>query len=101
MSATATPRSIPTRYRDGDRFAVLVTCPPGDRWVDVVVTQDGRRDFPIAAARVACGNRIDVGAFRLTGDSPAAVCVIAGDEQPPRDGLPGDGAACALIRPAR
>ena len=91
----------PTHYADGDRFAVLVTCPPGDRWIDVVVTQDGRRDFPIAAARVACGNRIDAGAFRLTGDTPASVCVIAGDERPPRNALPGDGAACALIRPAR
>lgn len=91
----------PTRYRDGDRFAVLVTCPPGDRWVDVVVDQDGRRDFPIDAARVACGNRVDVGAFRLTGDSPATICVIAGDARPQRHALPGDGAACAHIEPAR
>ncbi len=90
----------PTRYASGDRFAVLVTCPPGDRWVDVVVEQDGQRDFPIAAARVACGNRIDVGAFRLTGDTPVAVCVVAADAPPPRDAFPRDTAACARIRPA-
>lgn len=70
-----------TTFADGDRFEVLVTC--GVRaplLVDVVVFQGGRAYFPLAAARLACGNRVQVpGAFTLTGRQTAVVCVSARD----------------------
>jgi hypothetical protein len=75
-------------YRDGDRFKVLVTCPPqvtgsplrGSRSAsfDLVVWEDGRASFPLpAASGVECGNDVPLpGAFRLTGDKKITVCLV-------------------------
>lgn len=69
----------PSRFADGDRFKVLITCPPGQREVDVVVEQDGERAFPLAAQRIRCGNRVTLdGAFRISGSwAPVTVCAVA------------------------
>ena len=78
-AGTVTPD--PTRFADGDRFEARVTC--GARaplLLDLVVFQGGRAYFPLAAARLPCGNRVQVpGAFTLTGHQTAVVCVTARD----------------------
>jgi hypothetical protein len=69
----------PARFADGDRFKVLLTCPPGERPVDVMVEQDGVRGFPLAARTIPCGNRVALeGAFSISGSwAPVTVCAIA------------------------
>jgi hypothetical protein len=66
-------------FRAGDRFKVVVTCPPArEVALDVAVHEDGsaRPDHPLAPARIVCGNRIVLpGAFELTGDRHHRVCV--------------------------
>lgn len=100
----------PRTFAPGDRFKVEVTCPPGQalRW-DVVVFQGGQAAFPHAtpAGPLRCGNREPVaGAFGLTGDQPAHVCLVVGAGltrarlgQGP-DMLP-PSAACLSLRPVR
>ena len=83
-------------FLPGDRWKVVVTCPPeASTWIDV----DVGGDHPIAPTRIACGNRIVVpGAFYLTGTAPNRICVrIAAAE----DGAPSPSApsACVTIRP--
>jgi len=66
-------------FRDGDRFKVVVTCPPTlHASFDVVVFDDGGASFPLALVpSLACGNEIPVpGAFRLTGSTEETVCVV-------------------------
>jgi hypothetical protein len=70
-------------FRAGDRFKVVVTCPPTHEvGLDISVREQGvaRPDQPLAPARIVCGNRIVLpGAFELTGDKPHDVCVrVAG-----------------------
>jgi hypothetical protein len=69
-------------YGDGDRFKVLVTCPPGKRatW-DVAVIEHTEVSFPFEpAADIACGNQIPLpGAFRLTGHERVTVCLVWSD----------------------
>ncbi len=93
-------------FRPGDRWKVIVTCPPRARAViDVAVVEDGARtaDYPLAPAPVACGNRVVVpGAFALTGVHRNRVCVrVAADAAPARSlPRPGDeGVACLTIAP--
>lgn len=76
----------PTRYEDGDRFRIELTCPPGAQPWDVVVFQAGRAHFPYAAAGpIACGNRVGLpGAFSLSGPGPVTVCAMVGDAMPRR-----------------
>jgi hypothetical protein len=66
-------------FRDGDRFKVLVTCPPSlNAAFDVVVFEAGAAaSFPLKAAPAfACGNQVPLaGAMRLTGAKPETVCV--------------------------
>ena len=71
-------------FRDGDRFKVVVTCPPHARTrVDVVVWDDGEPSFPLEASDVACGNRVPLpGAFRATGQRAMVVCLLASDTGP-------------------
>jgi hypothetical protein len=95
-----------TTFRAGDRWKVVVTCAaPADAWLDVAVIEgagdDGRADYPVAAAHVACGNRVVVpGAFELTGARPNRVCaVIAAGAPPPRARLRPADAACITVRP--
>jgi hypothetical protein len=95
-------------YAPGDRWKVIVTCAPGiDRdigaWVDASVDDAGVVDYPLAPARIACGNRVAVpGAFAITGDRTHQVCIrvaadAAPERRPPRIGEPG--VACLRIRP--
>lgn len=86
----------PDRYLDGDRFRLLVTCPPpGELPWEVVVFQGAEAFFPLpAGARLRCANRVALpGAFRLTGRQPATVCLTVGDRLPDRELLAGQGPA--------
>jgi hypothetical protein len=70
--------TTPTSFAEGDRFKVLLTCPPAlDGHFDVVVLQADGASFPLPApSGVACGNRVPLsGAFSLDGNSRALVCV--------------------------
>ena len=75
----------PTTFRTGDRWKVVVTCPPGNA-LDLVtsVAEIGpgasvQIDHPLAPAHVACGNRVALpGAFSLTGAHPNRICVALG-----------------------
>jgi hypothetical protein len=94
------------RFLPGDRWKVIVTCPPdASAWIDVAVIETGAQvaDYPLAPARVACGNRVVIpGAFTITGHATNQVCArIAADRAPPRQlPRPGDeGVACVALAP--
>lgn len=80
-------------FRAGDRFKVIVTCPPEHlARFDVAITEQGasHADRPLAPAQLLCGNRIVIpGAFSLTGNKPHRVCVRINDA----------GDACLTLRP--
>lgn len=80
-------------FRDGDRFKVIVTCPPENlARFNVAITEQGasRADQPLAPAELMCGNRVAIpGAFTLSGDKPHRVCVRINDA----------GNACLTLRP--
>jgi hypothetical protein len=63
-------------YAPGDRWKVVVTCPPSaSAWIDVSVADGVTTDHPLAPAQVACGNRVVVpGAFTITGARANRVC---------------------------
>jgi hypothetical protein len=89
-----------------DRFKVVVTCAPdAGAWIDVAVIADGATaaDYPLAPARVGCGNHVVVpGAFSLDGDKPHRVCARIAADAPPRRTVPrrgDDDVACVTIRP--
>jgi len=91
-------------YAPGDRWKLVVTCPPAaTAWVDLAVIDAGTIDHPLPPARIACGNRVVVpGAFTITGDRPNRVCVRVGteldrDRRAPVSGEPD--VACLTIRP--
>jgi hypothetical protein len=105
-------------YAPGDRWKAVVSCPPGPPaalWVDVSVADGITVDHPLAAARIACGNRVVVpGAFTVTGDRANRVCaqitvaVAAGPGADPGTApgaAPGaaslDDAACLTLVPER
>jgi len=74
-------------YRDGDRFKVIMTCPPGMRGgFDVVVYEGNEAAFPLEAPRgIACGNGVAIpGAFRATGADKMTLCLVW-DESGPVD----------------
>ena len=84
-------------FAPGDRWKVVVTCPPSaSASVDVAVTEAGTTasDHPLMPATIACGNRIVIpGAFVLTGANKNLVCATvtsAGGER---------GTACVTIAP--
>jgi hypothetical protein len=86
-------------YAPGDRWKVLVTCPPAaSAWVDVAVYDAGEVDHPLAPARIGCGNGVALpGAFSITGGRANRVCVrIAAGAAPDRAGPPD---ACVTLRP--
>jgi hypothetical protein len=72
----------PRKFRDGERFKLLVTCPA---WlssrVSVVMFQDGQRYHPLTNADgMECGNQVPwPGAFTLDGAGSVDVCVTWGD----------------------
>ncbi|TMQ10682.1 MAG: hypothetical protein E6J91_25660 [Deltaproteobacteria bacterium] len=68
-----------TSYAPGDRWKVMVSCPPSASGAPLsiaVSVDDGISvDHPLAAARIACGNRVVVpGAFTITGSRANRVC---------------------------
>lgn len=83
-------------FAPGDRFKLVVTCPPGGTArVEVSVTEQGgaRVDHPLAPATLACGNRMVLpGAFSLTGAYPSRVCVRVSSAED-------SAAACLMIAP--
>ena len=83
-------------FLPGDRWKVVVTCPPAaSTWLEVVVLDGGEPSYPLAPAHITCGNRIVVpGAFTLTGAVPNRVCVRVSELSKG----PGD-LACVTIRP--
>jgi hypothetical protein len=94
----------PRTFRTSDRWKVRVTCDPGPSiWADVVVYQGGAPSFPLAPARVPCGNDVTLpGAFRIDARAPAQVCVaLSTGPAPDRAGLdrPGGVMACAALAP--
>lgn len=87
-------------FAEGDRWKLVVTCPPSANGtllaVDVTVVEVGggattQTDRPLARARIACGNRVVLhGAFSLTGPRANRVCAAIG---PDKD------TACVTIAP--
>jgi hypothetical protein len=75
----------PTSFAPGDRFKLLLTCPPPlQLHADVAVLQDGAPAYPGAPALIACGNRVPLPtAFRITGAGAATVCVAVDPSAPP------------------
>lgn len=71
-------------FRRGDRFRVLLTCPPGTTVWDVVVLQGDAVDHPLDVREpIVCGSRVSVpGAFRLSGSETANVCAVDDEEVP-------------------
>jgi hypothetical protein len=67
----------------GDRWKLVISCPPGAAAapiaIDVSVADGITVDHPLAAAQLACGNRVVVpGAFAITGERPNRVCARIG-----------------------
>jgi hypothetical protein len=85
-----------SRYARGDRWKVVVTCPPSaSAWVEVSVSDGVTTDHPLAPAAIVCGNRVVVpGAFAITGIATNRVCASVAS-------APGDAAAtaCTTLRP--
>jgi hypothetical protein len=73
-----TQTTDPQRFASHDRFRVLLTCPGGRvaRW-ELIVYQADEVYFPLDASPVACANAVALpGAFRLSGQAPATVCLL-------------------------
>jgi hypothetical protein len=89
-------RSDVLTYREGDRFKIVVTCPPdANAHFDLRVREAGtlQIDRPIAPADLACGNDIVMpGAFSITGSNANEVCVdVTGPSETKT--------ACVTLRP--
>jgi hypothetical protein len=71
-------------FRPGDRWKVVVTCPPAKAVsLDVAIRERGaaNADHPLAPGKIVCGNRVALpGAFSLTGEKPHQVCVRIEDQ---------------------
>ena len=90
------------RYAPGDRWKVVISCPPSASpmlAIEVSVADGVTVDHPLAATRIACGNRVVVpGAFTVTGDRVNRVCARISASA---DAAPGPeaGTACATLGP--
>jgi hypothetical protein len=65
-------------FAPGDRWKVVVTCAPEapSLWIVVGVRDGATVDYPLAPARIGCGNRVVVpGAFVVTGARANQICV--------------------------
>jgi glycine cleavage system aminomethyltransferase T len=85
-----------TTFREGDRFKIVVTCPPeGKAHFALRVREAGTQqiDRPLAPADLACGNRVVMpGAFTLTGTKANELCVdVTGPDETKT--------ACVTLRP--
>jgi hypothetical protein len=85
-----------SRYARGDRWKVVVTCPPAAAaWIEVSISDGATTDHPLAPAQLGCGNRVVVpGAFTITGLGANRVCAHV-------SAAPGASAAmaCTTLRP--
>ena len=83
-----------TTFRAGDRFKIVLTCPPdASAWVDLDVSGDR----PLPPSQIACGNKVVVpGAFHLTGTAANRICVRVAAASAPGADAP---RACLTIRP--
>lgn len=84
------------RNAPGDRWKVVVSCPPSAAaWIDVSVADGVTTDHPLAPAQIACGNRVVVpGAFTITGARPNRVCARVAAAQGAEPGT-----ACLTVTP--
>ncbi len=87
-------------FAPGDRWKVVVTCPPAaSASVEVAVSEiggGGAADHPLVPATIACGNRIVLpGAFVLTGTRRNRICATVTSPGPGND----RGTACVTIAP--
>ncbi len=99
----------PRGYREGDRFRLYVTSPFVETTpVEIVVFQEGDAFFPYPPEReTAKGNRVSIpGAFSLTGEEPAILCVLLSTDLPERAELKDTGlaalpetAVCHILNP--
>lgn len=93
-------RDDATTFSPGDRWKIVVTCPPSASvQVETAVIDPHSIDTPLAPTRIACGNRVVLpGAFSLTGNAPNQICIRVGEDPGPiRAGAPG--VACVTVRP--
>lgn len=92
----------PTHFAPGDRFNVLVSCSAstGTTHADVVISQDSILRYPLAPARISCGNQVPMpGAFYIDGPSPAVACLVLSESGPPlRQSIP-SGSLCLELQP--
>ncbi len=89
----------PTHHAVGDRFKVLVSCAPGLRWVDLIVSQDGILTGPLSTSLVDCGNNTPMpGAFTLQG-GVATVCIQFASEKDQGGLRIKDDAVCIEVQP--
>ncbi|HEX3476187.1 MAG TPA: hypothetical protein VHT91_14275 [Kofleriaceae bacterium] len=97
------------RYAPGDRWKIVLSCPPAADSapspaqmlaIDVSVADGITVDRPLAATRIACGNRVVVpGAFTVTGDRNNRVCVRVAAIAGRAASDPEAGTACATLLP--
>lgn len=75
----------PIGFAVGDRFKLLLTCPPElTGTVRVLAFQAGEVFEPIPAQQLRCGNRRALtGALQLDGDAPVALCAVFADNVGP------------------
>ena len=87
-------------FAPGDRWKVIVTCPPERNVsIDVTVAERGADhvDRPLAPAQLVCGNGVTVpGAFTLTGSLPNTLCARIARPDGGASGM-----ACLTIAPER
>jgi hypothetical protein len=95
----------PTRFAQGDRFKIALSCPPALAGrVRVLAFQAGEIFEPLPTQQLeSCGNRRALaGAFQLDGSAPVELCVMLGEQGPgsarSRDALP-DPHVCTRIEP--
>lgn len=79
-----------TTFAPGDRWKVVITCPPSAR---AAVEVSVGSDHPLVPVTISCGNRVVLpGAFTLTGTYPNRICVrvVSAEDS---------GTACLTIMP--
>jgi hypothetical protein len=87
------------RYVPGDRWKVVVSCPPrAAAWIDVAVADGTSVDHPLAPSQLSCGNRVVVpGAFTITGSADNRVCATIAAAPGAAPGAAST--ACLTLRP--
>ena len=72
----------PVRFAASDRFKVLLTCPPAQREVRVLIYQAAEVYEPVPPQALRCGNRVALqGAWSFTGSEPLTVCAVLGADR--------------------